>query len=289
MVREDLNYLFFQTMIMTEFFQHQHFTANYKVYFPSGDAGLFIDAIWESDYVSDADLKNDFLFRDRIISSVGSTITINLGSAFQLHFGNRQYTITEDYVYSRHLPVLSTHFIGNKMMGIRMKCNVLSEPIPQGTLKMNRDILPKEISDRIRTAIGFEQRCDIIMDFVMNFVAIKKIKEVAGSISQSLNVMENMLSEKLSVIDIAREIHCSTKTMERFFEKYLWDSPKKCFRILRFRNALKQYVSQPEEFSIYDYGYYDFSHFYREVKEFTGDNLGGLRQNGKPNRGIVIV
>lgn len=268
-------------MVRTEIFQGNHFADNYKFHFPTGIAASFIDCFWESDFMTrDEQVSGQFLFRDRILPSLGSTIAVNLGNSFQMQLvGGKKITVDDNFVYSRHAPILSTHYVGNKVFGMRMINNILTEKLPVGGLVMKKNILPPLITAKLNAAHSFDERCEIMTGYVTEMVERNiRIKEIGKSIISAIRTLELMLDEKLSVKAIAKEVHCSTKTMERAFEKYVWATPKRCFRVIRFRCSINAYTSDPESFSVYEFGYFDHSHFYREVKEFSGFNLGNLKK-----------
>ena len=52
---------------------------------------------------------------------------------------------------------------------------------------------------------------------------------------------------------------------------------KEYLSILRARSALTAYVRDREKFSPFDFGYYDNSHFSKEVVRFTGKALSAYR------------
>jgi len=72
---------------------------------------------------------------------------------------------------------------------------------------------------------------------------------------------------------MAEKMFVSSKTINRYFNRVVGLPPKNYFSILRARNALTAYVNHKQEFTPYDFGYYDMSHFYKEVVNFTGDKL----------------
>jgi hypothetical protein len=49
-------------------------------------------------------------------------------------------------------------------------------------------------------------------------------------------------------------------------------------QILRIRNAVVHIVGSPQTFRISDYGYYDYSHFYKHLKTFLNPHTIALLQ-----------
>ncbi len=66
--------------------------------------------------------------------------------------------------------------------------------------------------------------------------------------------------------ELARRLYISEKTLYRCFTKVVGTSPKNFQAITRARTALIKLCDQPAaDFSPYDHGYYDMSHFYKSV------------------------
>ena len=92
-----------------------------------------------------------------------------------------------------------------------------------------------------------------------------------------LKILTNVLREiekpgtnKISAI--AKHFHLTERTLERKFLRYIGLPPKRYRRIKRFNLAfehLKEYQGSLTEFA-YDLGYYDQSHFIRDMKAFAG-------------------
>jgi AraC-like DNA-binding protein len=271
-------------MLLTEFFNGDHFRKKYKYFIPTGDAASFIECFWETDF-GPGEGKNEFIFSDCILPSVGTTILLNLGTPYLLEIGREQLTIDRDVWYSRLATVRSTHFSGNRIFAIRMQSNIfigqsIYNYLGTGKVFNVENVLDKLIIQRIKETGSFEKRCEIVLEYLLARISRKQITaHAATSIQEAIFSFNSLLKDRLSVSDVSKEVNCTTKTLGRYFEKYVGAGPKKCFRILRFRKAIEHYAVNASTFSIYDYGYFDYSHFYREVKDFTGCNLGGLKNN----------
>jgi len=78
---------------------------------------------------------------------------------------------------------------------------------------------------------------------------------------------------QINTSQMAEKMFVTSKTINRYFNKVVGTSPKNYFSIMRTRVALTAYVNQKEVFTPYDFGYYDMSHFYKDVVKFTGQKL----------------
>jgi AraC-like DNA-binding protein len=75
------------------------------------------------------------------------------------------------------------------------------------------------------------------------------------------------------VADLASQLSVSEKTLYRYFKKAIGTNPKDFLLVSRCRDALSAYRKRKASFSPYDFGYYDFAHFSKEVVRFTGSTL----------------
>ncbi|WP_218155324.1 helix-turn-helix domain-containing protein [Chitinophaga sp. YR627] len=65
----------------------------------------------------------------------------------------------------------------------------------------------------------------------------------------------------------------TSKSINRYFSKVIGLPPKAYFSILRTRAALTDFIQARETFDPWDYGYYDLSHFSKDVAKLTGQRL----------------
>ena len=87
------------------------------------------------------------------------------------------------------------------------------------------------------------------------------VSAIMDECSQSLNFNEpiEVLAEKYKI---------SGRTLQRYFETCTGLSTKKTLQLLRIRKAVEQMAGSPEHFNFTQYGYYDYSHFYKHLQQF---------------------
>ena len=73
--------------------------------------------------------------------------------------------------------------------------------------------------------------------------------------------------------ELSKQVYLTDKTLYRYFTKVVGISPKQYLSIVRTRTALTAWVTDVAAFSPTDHGYYDMSHFYKDVIKFTGQKL----------------
>ena len=62
------------------------------------------------------------------------------------------------------------------------------------------------------------------------------------------------------------------RTLQRYFEACTGIGSKQALQIMRIRKATAHLVSSPQDFHYSIYGYYDYSHFYKHLKQFLQRN-----------------
>ena len=72
----------------------------------------------------------------------------------------------------------------------------------------------------------------------------------------------------ISVEEFALHYAISSRTLQRYFLTCTGVNSKTALQILRIRKAVNDIVLCAENFHYKDYGYYDFSHFYKHLKQF---------------------
>jgi len=71
-----------------------------------------------------------------------------------------------------------------------------------------------------------------------------------------------------SIEQIAASYKISARTLQRYFETCTSLSGKTALQIMRIRKAVTHLSTSPNDFHYSKYGYYDFSHFCKHLKQF---------------------
>ena len=113
---------------------------------------------------------------------------------------------------------------------------------------------------------NFTKRGQMIEEFL-----VRKIQS-----SQNIFLMQCMhyihSNSSLNLENVSRNMQCSQKKIIRTFQQYLDLTPKDYMKILRFRKALWfiSYNKVSLTDVTYECGYYDQSHFIKDIRFFTG-------------------
>jgi len=220
-------------------------------------------------------------FTVKLFPSFTPTIWINLGSPYVLNNGQQQFFIAadKDILLLRNDIVERTNLRTDNIFtvkflpgGFEAIFGIEQAKIGSDVLNTNT-VLSNHIISKLKRLDSLDERVSLLENHFLDLLHIKfandygyqKVNEAINMFQQSgMTYSSNQLAAALSLTD---------KTLYRYFKAVIGISPKNYCSIVRARTALTNYVSQKENFSPYDHGYYDMSHFRKEVVQFTGQKL----------------
>jgi hypothetical protein len=218
-------------------------------------------------------------FSVKMFPSWTPTFYINLGERYEMAVSGKHYFVNadEDILILRNSIVERYNAPTDNIFTVKfypggleavlgIKQNLLADKV----VNLNK-ILPAKLLHSIKLVKTFDQRITLMQDFLlMNYRNkqdhyIKFVKEAIDTYAG--NGLEFSNSE------LAEKMFTTSKTINRYFNNVVGTSPKNYFSIMRARTALTGYINGREQFTPFDYGYYDMSHFYKDVVKFTGQRL----------------
>lgn len=146
--------------------------------------------------------------------------------------------------------------------------NIGSEVIPL------QQLIPAALIRQLKNFGCLEDRIRLLQDFFLGKLEQQKradpyylqcIQETVAAFSGS--------GMTAGTQELAKLLFISDKSLYRYFTRIVGTSPKNYLAITRARTALTAYVKDARHFSPDQYGYYDRSHFYKDVVRFTGRKL----------------
>lgn len=267
-----------------EFFHKDHFQFRYHRRKARQSLSQFIDFFWETDF--------DPLFRqypdgfsDALFPNVGYTYLINLGTPFVMQLEEEKFAVKGDGFLPRHKNMICHHSAGNKIFGIKFNVSPVIFQKKINFSEYREYIFPlaylidRTVVEKVKTAASFEQRVHML---TMYYEGI--IQQHAGSLSQ-VDIVTQVLQEctdqncfDISIEELARRFAISTRTLQRYFEATTSITSKKALQILRIRKAVEKLATTPGEFHYSQFGYYDYSHFHKHLKEFLCSHTVSILQ-----------
>jgi AraC-like DNA-binding protein len=257
-----------------EFFHRDHFEYKYHRQKAKRSLSQFIDFFWETDF-DELFQQQPEGFSDALFPNVGYTYLINLGTPFVMQLEEEKFGLKGDGFLPRHKAMICHHSAGNKLFGIKFKVSPVLFQKKVNFSEYREYIFPlsylidRTIVEKVKRAGSFEERMHIL---TKHYEAI--IQQYAGSLTQ-VNIVTEILQEcsdknlfDVSIEDLAARYHISTRTLQRYFEATTSITSKQALQILRIRKAVEKLTTAPNDFHYSQFGYYDYSHFYKHLKQF---------------------
>lgn len=220
-------------------------------------------------------------FTVKLFPSYTPTIWINLGSPYYLKTPGKFQLIDEQtdvlllrngIVERKNLPtdnIFTVKFIPG---GFEMIFGISQSQIGNSIVNANT-IIHTSVIQRLKKAGTFDKRLLILQNWFLKRTGKKNSrKHHFQYINDAVNAFASS-GMRLNNAQLARELCLTDKTLYRYFKNVVGTHPKNYLAIVRARAALTAYVTGKEKFSPCDFGYYDQSHFYKDVIKFTGQKL----------------
>ncbi len=208
------------------------------------------------------------------------TFWINLGPSYYLSAGNETHTIKsiDDVLLLRDGIVERIKQAKDHIFTVKFRPGGLeavlgiSQPKLAGQVINLKEIMPATFLQKIKQPMTVAERVVMMQQFLLNSY---KNRTEDYYLKFVTDCIENYGDPdiQLNTSQVAERMFVTSKTINRYFNKVVGTSPKNYFSIMRTRTALTAWVNQKQQFSPYDFGYYDMSHFYKDVVKFTGQKL----------------
>jgi AraC-like DNA-binding protein len=208
------------------------------------------------------------------------TCYINLGAPYQMLIGKKQFLIDarEDVLILRdevveriNLPIDNIFTIKFNPGGLEAVLGI-SQTKCAGKIIPLQHVLPQQLLVQIKQPLLFAERAAMVDQYLLNSLR-------ATQPDHYHNLVERAIGEysasgmQINTSVVAEKLFLTSKTINRYFNKVIGVAPKRYFTTMRARTALAAYLYGKDNFNPYHYGYYDHSHFYRDITVFTGTHF----------------
>jgi AraC-like DNA-binding protein len=266
-----------------EFFHIDHFEHRYHRRKAKKSLWPFIDYFWETDFES---LWAQYPegFSDALFPNIGYTYLINLGTPFVMQLEETRHEIRSDGFLPRFKNMVCHHSVDNRIFGVKFNVSPIVFEKKVNFFEYREFIYPlaylidTSIVQKVKQADSFNKRVEIISHYYD-----KIIEKHAGTLNY-VHVVANCLQTfeasqfQISIEALADQNKVSTRTLQRYFEAATSINTKQALQLMRIRNAVEQLVHHPGSFQYIDFGYYDYSHFYKHLKAFLNSHTTAIVQ-----------
>jgi len=261
-----------------EFFHRHHFEYRYHRKKAKKSLAQFIDFFWETDF-DELYERYPNGFSDALFPNVGYTYLINLGTPFVMQLGEENFEMKSDGFLPRHKHMTCHHSRGNKIFGIKFKVSPVVFEKKVNFSEYKEYIFPlaylidRKITDKIKSAACFDDRVQIVSEYYDQVVQkhLGSVKQVEV-VTKILNECSHKNNFDISIDTLSQQYSISARTLQRYFEATTSINSKQALQIMRIRKAIEDLTTFPEEFHFSTYGYYDYSHFYKHLKQFLNQH-----------------
>jgi AraC-like DNA-binding protein len=185
------------------------------------------------------------------------------------------FEMKTDGFLPRHKSMICHHSAGNKIFGIKFNVSPVIFEKKVNFSEYREYIFPlaylldRKIITSIKEAASFEERTRIVSEYYEHI-----IHKYSGSIKQ-VEVVTSILKQcaeksdfDISIEELSARHKISSRTLQRYFEATTSITSKQALQIMRIRKAVEELACSPTSFHFSNYGYYDYSHFYKHLKQF---------------------
>ena len=210
-----------------------------------------------------------------LFPNIGYTYLINLGTPFIMQVNEKKFSMKTDGFLPRNDAIECYHQKGNQLFGIKFKISPVTFTTKVNFGEYREYIYPlsylmeQSIIDSVKKAVSFEGRVKILNRYFLSIIkTYQGPMEPTRIVSEILQDCDTNNDFTTSVEALAARYHISARTLHRYFETATSLSSKKALQILRIRKAVAQLANTPEQFNYESFGYYDYSHFCKHLKQF---------------------
>jgi AraC-like DNA-binding protein len=151
---------------------------------------------------------------------------------------------------------------------LRIPLNELKNFIITSEIK-TKDFFPS-LEAQLSEANNFHLRTKIAERYFLNLLNYRDDLFIHEGIANSIHQIKKTKAN-ISIDTLALDACMSRKQFERKFSENIGISPKQYLKIIRFQNSIKLNQSNKNLTTLaYEAGYFDQSHFVKQIKELTG-------------------
>jgi AraC-like DNA-binding protein len=248
---------------------------------PCGELANYIEFFSESSIPKTRQYFQNEHFTVKMFASWTPTFYINLGAPYYIDLAHSRYLVKagEDILILRNNTVERHNQPADNIFTVKFYPGGLEAILGLNQVALANQlinlatVLPGSLLAKIRQPICFGERIALMQQYLLNTYRANRNKDhYLGMVSDAIGEYQ-ATDMQLNTSAVAERLFISSKTINRYFHRTVGVSPKSYFSILRARTALTEFMKGKDCFVPFEYGYYDMSHFYKDVVKFTGQKL----------------
>jgi AraC-like DNA-binding protein len=250
----------------------------YKFCQPCEELAPYIEFLSESCMEKTSRLITTERFSVKMFQSWTPTLWFNLGTPYHIEVSNRSHFVgADDNVLILRNTTVTRHVSSNDRIfsikffpgGLEAVLGINQSALINKIIPL-KSFIPGALLHAVKREISYEGRIKLLEEYFLRNLKEKKNKDhYIKIVKDAMNVYQ---AEHLSLntSEVAEKIFVTSRTINRYFNNVVGVNPKKYFSVVRARAALTQYVAGAKQFDPSLFGYYDISHFHKDIISFTG-------------------
>jgi AraC-like DNA-binding protein len=195
-----------------------------------------------------------------------------------MQINDQHYQVKAGGFLPRHQYITCHHSAGNQLFGIKFKvCPVLFQKDVDFSEYKERIfplayLIETGVIDAVKKASSFAARVKLVFEHYNDI--IQEYESPPRYITIVTNTIKQCTANRrfeTSVDELATQAEISKRTLQRYFEVTTGFSSKPALQTIKIRQALADLTEHPSQFHLANYGYYDYSHFSKHLRQFVSD------------------
>jgi len=263
---------YFYIVKVVEFIDPQHYAKGYVLKNPDPLLNRYVDFI----HLQQLNCLYPGAFIDETcFASFGFNLLFPVRGHCTVLINNKRYAIRSAAFVPRHSVIKTLQGSNDVMLGFKCKLNLFRERTMVELMRNQapvdlRDLLPVELVTRLEKIDPVEEKIKAVETVLLDVMDGSKAQRTSSHVDEALQMVASYFNRGLTIRQLSKELFVSQKSLTRYFLQHTGITPKEVFTTMRFRKALRLYLADPECFDLSHFGYFDHSHFYKEVKAYTG-------------------
>jgi AraC-like DNA-binding protein len=260
-----------------EFIDKAHFESTYSRIFAENKLSMYIEFCWETRFGSLLE-EVPHGFSDVLFPNIGYTYMINLGTPYKIELDSQIFEVRSGSFLPRHVPIIAHHTVGNRVFGIKFKvCPIVFEKDVDFSdykefVYPLAYLIDKTVIEKVKAAQNFQERSQIVFEHYNALIEMHSGSfEYVTMVTEILKTFEEKNHFNLAIEHTAKQFNVNPRTLGKYFETTTSFSTKQALQTIRIRKALADFIRNPLEFDHTKYGYWDYSHFSKHLKQFTAN------------------
>lgn len=248
---------------------------------PCSELAKHIEFFSESSAKASETLMGECALTVKLFPSFTPTIWLNLGTPYQLKNGLKTTLVTEksDVLVLRNTIVERTILPMDNIFTIKFYPTAFEAIFGISQTKIGdavvdvHQFIPSAMLKKMKDLASFEARVALLENFFLDKLAKNHAEnhQLAVILVATTHFVKSGMEMKNKAL--ANQLAVTEKSFYRYFKQTVGTHPKNYFAIVRARTALMAYKNSKSNFSPYDFGYFDYGHFSKDVFRFTGSPL----------------